>query len=66
MSGQLPWFYAEWTQLEDDTWDYCVFDRRRGDFYLAACGKQADAEKVVAALNAAEPRPEPVSLGIFG
>lgn len=58
-------FYYTWTQFEDDTWDYCVFDKLRGDRYLAACGTSEDAEKIVAALNGYTP-PAPPSLGIFG
>lgn len=49
-------FYYEFREMADDSWEYCVFDRRRGsDSYLAICATVSDAEKIVDALNAVKP-----------
>lgn len=59
----MPRFYYEYCDMDDDTWDYCVFDRRRGsDTYLAICATATDAEKIVEALNGYK-KPD---AGIFG
>lgn len=56
-------FYYEHVEMDDDTWDYCVFDRRRGsDSYLAICASVGDAQKIVDALNAYKAP----ALGVFG
>ncbi len=56
-------FYYEFCQMDDDTWDYCVFDRRRGsDQQIAIATSSNDAEKIVEALNAYKAP----SLGVFG
>lgn len=54
-------FYYEYCELEDDTWEYVVFDRRLGR-HIALCVHDVDAEKIVAALIAADKKP---SAGIF-
>jgi hypothetical protein len=49
----MPRFFYEWMEFEDGSWEYGIFDRRRGsDNVLAYCGDQTDAERIAAALNA--------------
>lgn len=59
----MPRFHYIYCELEDGTWEYVIFDRRRGsDNHLALCVHEDDAQKIVHALNAHK-RP---SLGVFG
>lgn len=63
----MPYFYYQYTLMDDGSHEYIVSDRRLGeDDDIAICPNSWTAEKVVAALNAAEPVPAPKSLGIFG
>lgn len=55
-------FYYTFCEMDDDSFEYVVFDRRRGDNFLAPCPNSESAEKIVDALNAAMP----VDLGVFG
>jgi hypothetical protein len=47
----MPRFYYEFCELEDDSWIYCVYDRRHGDDEIARCERGDDAERIVDALN---------------
>lgn len=61
----MPRYYYAWTQLDDDSFGNCIFDKQRvGEMYIAACHRSEDAEKLVALLNAADEKPKP-SFGIF-
>lgn len=59
----MPRFYWAYREMSDDTFDYCVFDRRRGsDQQIAIATSSDDAEKIVDALNAYKAP----SVGVFG
>jgi hypothetical protein len=53
-------FYFEYCELIDDSWVYCIYDRRLGgEEEIARCDRVDDAERICEALN----RP---SSGVFG
>lgn len=68
----MPRFYFQYCELEDDSWEYVVFDRLRGsDNHIALCVRDTDAEKICAALNGmacvhAEAYQEQPAPGVFG
>lgn len=56
----MPRFYYVFCEMDDDSWEYVIFDRLRGsDSHMALTVSSDDAEKIVDALNAPKP-------GIFG